>query len=112
MSKSERSDCEVTSDGRTVWVGGPDGCCLGRFSRFGVDVHRDTQGQINIGACLDCTTSTDWGRFVSSMRRHHGVVVSDEHKPDYLKTENSSVKRPEEPEAESSEVDRHRTPLR
>lgn len=33
-------DAEIDTDGRTIWVNGPDGCCLGRFSPFGIDAHR------------------------------------------------------------------------
>ncbi len=80
---------EIVSDGRTVWVNGPDGCCLGRFSRFGIDVHKDAAGQQQGSQCLDCTHTTptdmDWARFVLNMMLHHDVVVGDEHRPYFLK---------------------------
>jgi hypothetical protein len=81
---------ETLTDGRTVWVNGPDGCCLGRFSRFGVDVHRTFAEQAaGLGQCLTCThgiaDNRDWRLFQAEMQGHHGVVVSDKYRPKWLK---------------------------
>lgn len=40
----------VSGDGATVWVNGPDGSCIGRFSkRFGIDVHHTGTRQAEEG---------------------------------------------------------------
>lgn len=65
----------------TVWVNGPDGSCIGRFSkRFGIDVHRTATAQLaGEGECLMCThkpaDQASWQLFVEAMQRHHGVTV-------------------------------------
>lgn len=81
---------EIVSDGRTVWVNGTDGMCLGRFSRFGIDVHRTFAEQTaNLGECLECTHArpdvADWNRFVAAMMTHHGVRVPNTKMPEFLK---------------------------
>lgn len=73
---------EVISDGRTVWINGPEGA-IGRFGRMGTDVHYpDTTG------CLYCTHGPqdegDWWMFQTAMVLRHGVVVGDEHRPGWL----------------------------
>ena len=40
---------EICWDGRTVWVNDQSGCCIGRFSALGVDVHRTGEQQIATG---------------------------------------------------------------
>lgn len=79
---------EVSSDGRTVWINSFDGMCLGRFSRAGIDIHKDFEGQKSGGQCLDCkkgpTTAGDWMQFVAGMKRFHGVQVGNEHRPHFL----------------------------
>jgi len=79
---------EVVSDGRTVWVNASSGCCLGRFGSSGLDIHRDVDGQVAVGACLHCThsrpTSADWETFVREMREFYDVEVREEHKPKWL----------------------------
>lgn len=55
----------------TIWVN-KGGGAIGRFSRFGIDVHHDTETQIALGKqCMDCThsrpTQEEWLRFKSSM---------------------------------------------
>lgn len=65
----------------TVWVNGPDGSCIGRFSkRFGIDVHRTATAQLaGEGECIMCTHSpadhAAWLLFVRAMQEHHGVAV-------------------------------------
>jgi len=80
---------EIESDGRVVWVNDPTGCCIGRFSKNGVDVHRTGPEQVELGTqCLDCfhegNPAEQWDRFVSSMKTHHGVDVSARHRPKFV----------------------------
>jgi hypothetical protein len=81
-----RVNIEILSDGRTCWVNGADGCCLGRFvhSKLMVhmDVHRDADGQAGSGSsCLGCARDATWPEFKVAMLRYHGVEVPDAHKP-------------------------------
>jgi hypothetical protein len=85
----ENENVQIESDGMTVWVNDSTGCCIGRFSRFGIDVHRDGDAQLRgEPECLDCVKGLDpvdsWERFVSSMKIHHFVDVSDEHRPQFV----------------------------
>jgi hypothetical protein len=80
---------QIDSDGKTVWVNSHEGCCIGRFSRDGIDVHHDAPTQIERGQqCLDCkkgpTTLEDWVHFVEAMKRHFDVVVPGHHMPRFL----------------------------
>lgn len=85
-----QAEHEVCSNTQTVWVNSGDtGTCLGRFSKFGIDIHHDMERQMTTGSqCLDCThskpTLEDWLRFVQGMKEHYGVEVSDEHRPDWI----------------------------
>lgn len=80
---------EITTDGRTVWVNETTGCCIGRFSRFGLDVHR-SMGEMITGAgeCLHCThgrpDKSGWAVFQAMMKLHHNVHVMDRYKPDWV----------------------------
>ena len=80
---------QIDSDGVTVWVN-DDTCCLGRFGRFGIDVHHkfDPNADRNT-ECLHCThtatTAEDWEIFKEKMLEHHGVTVTDKYKPDRFK---------------------------
>lgn len=91
MSAVEKeSEHEVCSNTQTVWVNSCiDGSCIGRFSKFGIDIHCDVETQMRTGAqCLDCTHDTptveDWQRFVHGMLIVYGVEVSEEHRPEWL----------------------------
>ena len=80
---------DVQSDGKTVWVNAVDGSCIGRFSRFGIDLHRTVSAQLaGEGACLDCTHGLpgrgDWEHFKAGLLEHYGIVLSDEHMPRFL----------------------------
>lgn len=86
----EGTDYEVLSDGKTVWINAADGSSIGRFSRFGIDVHKTLENQMKgEGQCLDCTHSKpsiqDWERFRTAMKSHHAVEVEECHMPDFLK---------------------------
>jgi hypothetical protein len=80
---------ELLTDGRTVWVNGDDGVCWGRFSRFGIDVHHNAEGQRAGKACLECVPGEmgrqHWDQFVVSMRKHHNVVVPEKYMPVWLR---------------------------
>ena len=87
-----RTSCgvvEIKYDGRTVWANDVAGN-LGRFSRFGIDVHRTLVEQEN-GApeCIACTHSEphlpDWRQFQSLMQQHHDVVIGDECMPLFIR---------------------------
>ena len=80
---------EIYGDGRTVWVNGPDGSCLGRFGLLGVDIHRSATDQINgEPECLVCThgrvSPTEWRHFVTAMAEHHGIQIPPELRPNFL----------------------------
>lgn len=79
---------DVTSDGNTVWVNGPEGC-IGRFGKGGIDIHRPASEQMEKGQCLHCThaitTDDDWRTFVAEMDQFFGVKITDDHKPDRLR---------------------------
>ncbi len=93
MTTSPTVDYPLTeSDGRTVWVNSPDGDCIGRFSRFGIDVHRGVKQQMaGEGECLHCThekpDAEAWRVFQGEVLRHHNVTVGDEHMPEFLRHE-------------------------
>lgn len=74
---------EVISDGVTVWVN--KGWLLGRFGRYGIDIHRDINEQSTKGECLHCThTETgpaEWEDFVVKMKELHGIVVAEKYRP-------------------------------
>lgn len=79
---------EIFTDGRTVWVNGADGMCIGRYSRFGVDVHNDAEGQVATGKqCLECVHDLPpdqaWDRFRDAMRRHWAIEIDEALRPDY-----------------------------
>ena len=74
----------ITSDGRTVWVNGPNGA-VGRFSKRGIDVHNED----NTG-CLACSAGPcgvmEWLSFQIAMDKHYSIDVSG-HMPEWLKEE-------------------------
>lgn len=77
---------DIQSDGRTVWVNGADGCCVGRFSQYGVEIHHTAEAQMTTGdQCLDCkagpTNLLDWEHFKVGMKSYYGVEISDKHRP-------------------------------
>lgn len=81
---------EVMYDGRTVWIN-DGGCCIGRFSKMGIDVHHGMTTQMRLGvSCLDCkagpTTITDWRAFTASMLEHYGVAIEEKCMPTFLRT--------------------------
>lgn len=79
---------EIKSDGITVWVN--QACMLGRFGRFGIDIHKPLEEQMNGGECLYCThsetTKEDWEAFKTKMLELHDIKVSDRYMPRRFKT--------------------------
>lgn len=73
---------QLMTDGNTVWVNDSSGCCIGRLTRFGIDVHT-TAAEQRRGErqCLDCRTVsgqiTDevWQEFRVSMKKHHSLEI-------------------------------------
>lgn len=85
-----RRRTHIESDDRTVWVHASDGSCIGRFGWMGVDIHRPFEEQTaGVGECLCCTHGPtgieEWRLFVTEMKRHHDVDVSDRHMPQRLR---------------------------
>lgn len=72
---------DVSADGRTVWVNGADGSCIGRFSKqFGIDVHKtSTEQQAGGNQCLHCTHEpaglAAWDTFRAKMKMHYQIDV-------------------------------------
>lgn len=81
---------DIQSDGKTVWVNGESGECIGRFSKFGIDIHRSYKAQAaGEGECLDCTHGmtdlTAWNRFCDGMKTFYSVHVAKRHMPKFLR---------------------------
>jgi hypothetical protein len=81
---------ELLSDGRTVWVNGPSGGLVGRFSKNGIDIHHPVEIQVAAGkVCAMCkpgpTNLIDWYAFCNEMINRYGVYVGDKHMPTFLK---------------------------
>lgn len=70
---------EYHQDGITVWVNGETGL-IGRFGKFGVDVHRISKEQRTKGECLACTHEetgiNEWHFFVRMMLKHYAIDLS------------------------------------
>lgn len=89
LSSESRLEHEVCSNTQTVWVNSSAGCCIGRFSKFGIDIHHDIDVQQETGKqCLNCThskpTEADWRLFIEQMLTVYGVEISEEHRPDWV----------------------------
>ena len=75
---------QVAGDGRTLWVNGPDGSAVGRFSkRFGIDVHRSgTEQMAGMGECIFCTHQEagpgEWKQFLDAVKEHYGLAVNED----------------------------------
>lgn len=79
---------QLLVDHQTVWVNADDGMAVGRFSKFGVDVHHDAETQMRLGTqCLACVhdfpPAEGWQVFVDKMEEHYGVRVPDDARPDF-----------------------------
>lgn len=74
MIIEEISDIQFQTDGRTVWVNGPEGL-IGRWSEFRGDVH-----SADTSACVACG-KTSWNEWVDEMFEAHGVIVPARYQP-------------------------------
>lgn len=92
MAQDSTERVDIVSDERAVWINDAAGCCLGRFSRFGIEVHKDAAGPVEGRPCLDCVpglpNAAGWERFKAAMREHHNVDVPERHRPTFLDTSN------------------------
>jgi hypothetical protein len=74
-------EVQISASGDTVWVHGPDGSTVGRFSRrFGMDVHTTVKKQMEgASQCLACTHGRagqeQWERFCVLLEHHYGVLL-------------------------------------
>ena len=84
-SRQEVKDFTIDTDGVTVWVN-DQSLCLGRFGRFGIDIHRKIERLTNTVECLYCThtrtTESDWEVFVAKMAELHGVTIPASFRPE------------------------------
>ena len=78
----------IETDGVTVWINNAVGC-IGRFAKYGIDVHSDPTEQHELGECLYCThtrtTKADWIMFLFQMYKHHGIKIPIKYEPKNLK---------------------------
>lgn len=74
---------EISTDGITVWVNS-EFACLGRFGRWGIDIH--TGDPTSPTECLFCThtqtTLLDWELFRTRMMELHQVEVPPDYCPE------------------------------
>lgn len=85
MKRKRRNGTEIMTDGRTVWVNGPQGGLIGRFSSFGIDVH-SAGTDMHCHDCRALPTKGAWRVFVESMAVHHALVVPESFKPAWDKS--------------------------
>jgi hypothetical protein len=70
---------EVSSDGRTIWVNGPEGC-LARFC----PVSQEFMSPPDFSAFKhpnDNPTAEHWQRFVDKVRSAFDLAIDDKHRP-------------------------------
>jgi hypothetical protein len=78
-------DYEVSWDGKTVWVNGPDGMNVARFTRTpvgtAIDIHASAETQMS-GArhCVACGPGT-WDEFKAGVQEHIGIEMPEEANP-------------------------------
>jgi hypothetical protein len=79
---------EVMSNGERVWINGPDGASVARFSsRAGRDIHKPYAEVVATGEeCLDCSPSTSWEEFKEGVLKHYGIDLHEKHAPQPLET--------------------------
>lgn len=71
---------EASPDAKTIWIHCSDGSTVGRFSRFGIDLHNPVSEQIK-GApeCRFCTHSqpsiSDWDMFRSKAFEYWNITI-------------------------------------
>lgn len=80
---------EIITDGKTVWVNGPFGECLGRFSNLAYEVLRTMEEQERGMPPLRMTITRessihDWFKFCGAVMLHHRINVFTSPPPRYL----------------------------
>ena len=86
----ETETYQIKSDGKTVWVNGPEGEALGRFGLMGIDIHHTIKEQTteNKPQCFACTHQQtflkDWTMFQIIMKQKYNIRITDKHKPTRL----------------------------
>jgi hypothetical protein len=79
---------EILTDGRTVWVNGLDGACLGRFSKNGYEIMNagtpPPKSSHYLLAEAGPTDLDDWEVFCVCMMGHHNIDVPFDYAPDFL----------------------------
>ncbi len=82
---------DITSDGKTVWINGVNGC-ISRFGEGGIDIHTEAGDT----ECLFCThgptTLGDWDLFVEKMQFFYGIKVLQKFKPLRLRERAASAR--------------------
>ncbi len=83
---TEWSGVQQETDGKTFWVNGPDGMCIGRLSPAGIDIHGNARAQAAGAHCCYCepglnpfeksVTFPMYVRFVEKMKEHHNVEIA------------------------------------
>ena len=73
-------EIQISSNKDTLWIHASDGSTVGRFSRFGIDMHNTVTEQMQGSAqCRLCThkqpTRSDWKLFIEKALEFWGVVV-------------------------------------
>lgn len=80
-----RSDFEIATDGRTVWVNAPN--CVGRFCKFSAEVvDPDSLHPSNLLTASGesgRTGITEWRWFVDEIARLHGIAVPEDKRPSF-----------------------------
>lgn len=84
MTEPQIADHEIHTDGSTVWINEGDQGMAGRFSRFGIDVHIESQCTKDSCIAGPCTLK-HWRRFQYLMLEHHNIDVSDDYRPSFLR---------------------------
>jgi len=82
---------EISNDSVTVWVN-TEASNIGRFGRYGIDVHTTLDAQLQgASECLACTHGpthlAEWRRFQLLMLEHYGIEITDRHIPQRIKQE-------------------------
>lgn len=80
---------QTLSDGTTVWINAATGECIGRFSKWGVDLHHTAAEQMaGSPQCRHCTHTKpggeDWVWFVRAMSELYQIDIEPIHKPAWL----------------------------
>lgn len=89
MMLSEQTDTyEVLTDGRTVWVNS-DVKILGRFCKYSAElvVYNSETGRdevTTVSSAEGRTTAAEWAWFGDAIKRHHGIVVDETYRPEYI----------------------------